>query len=146
MHYNPTSVKASTDCVTYLGDSGTLGSVVMESCDLRWNQTLQLYKESPLLKKLLTNKMRSSSNISMTYNRPVVLGDQCINATTLALKTALKETFVDLVTPISGWRRIKDTVSNMAALALPSGEGYLGPFSFWDPRLLLAARRRLLIE
>lgn len=139
MHYNPTSVKLAEETVQDLGESKRLGSVVIESCDIRWNKTGELYEESPLLKKFLNNEMRSASNTAIKFGRPVVLGDQRINITSSAVKEGLKETFLDLVNPIDGWKRFFTKVSSAVEVALPTGKGYLNAFGFLEPRLLLAA-------
>lgn len=139
MHYNPTSVRLAKDTIEDLGQSDKLGSVVIESCDIRWNKTGELYEESPVMKKFLINEMRTASETAMLFKRPVVLGDQRINITSTALKNGFKQTFSDLANPISGWQRLFNEISEATAMALPTGPGYLGPFGFFDLRLLLAA-------
>lgn len=139
MHYNPTSVQLAKNTIQDLGESDKLGSVVIESCDIRYNKTVELYEESPLLKQFLDNEMRTARDTAMIYNRPVVLGDQRINITTTAMKDSIIETCLDLVNPISGWSRFWKDVSASANLALPTGEGYLNAFAILDPRLLIAA-------
>ena len=139
MHYNPTSVRLTQDVIDDLGKSNKLGSVVIESCDIRWNKTGELYEESPLIEKFLSNEMRMGSDMALTYQRPVILGDQRINITTTALKNGFKQTFVDLTNPINGWKRFANELSGAAKVALPTGPGYLGLFGFLDLRLLLAA-------
>jgi len=139
MHYNPTSVRLAQDTVEDLGMSDRLGSVVIESCDIRWNKTGELYEESPTLKKFLSNEMRSACDTAIKYGRPVVLGDQRINITSSAVKEGLKETFADLVNPVNGWGRFYEKVSEAVDVALPTGKGYLNAFGFLEPRLLLAA-------
>ena len=41
MHYNPASIKLATDSINELAFDGKLGSIVIESCDIRWNATLE---------------------------------------------------------------------------------------------------------
>lgn len=139
MHYNPTSVRLTQDVIEDLGKSSKLGSVVIESCDIRWNKTGELYEESPLIEKFLSNEMRMGSDMALKYGRPVILGDQRINITTSALKNGFKQTFVDLTNPVNGWKRFTNELSEAARVALPSGPGYLGLFGFLDLRLLLAS-------
>jgi hypothetical protein len=138
MHYNPASVKLTEDTIRSLGNRNMLGSVIVESCDIRWNKTMQLYNEKPLLKRILNNEMRTASDIAVSYDRPVVLGDQRINITTDALKSSLKQTVTDLVTPPTGWVRFADEVGQAWKETVPlGGDGYLSAFSFFDPRLIL---------
>ena len=138
MHYNPTSVQLAMDTIQDLGKKNKLGSVVVESCDIRWNKTAELYNEKPYLKKLLDNEMRTACDVAFSFNRPTVLGDQRINITVDALKASLKQTFQDLVSPPTGWKRFGEEVSKAWEETVPlGGEGYLNAFSFLDPRLLL---------
>ena len=139
MHYNPTSVRLAKTTIEDLGTQNRLGSVIVESCDIRWNKTAELYEEKPFLKRLLTNEMRTACDVAFQFERQVVLGDQRINITTDALKTTLKETFVDLVSPPTGWKRFVDEVGQSWKETVPlGGKGYLTAFAFFDPLLLLA--------
>jgi hypothetical protein len=139
MHYNPTSVRLAKTTIEDLGNQNRLGSVIVESCDIRWNKTAELYEEKPFLKSLLTNEMRTACDVAFLFQRPVILGDQRINITTNALKSSLKETVVDLVTPPKGWKRFVDEVGQAWEETVPlGGEGYLTAFAFLDPLLLLA--------
>jgi hypothetical protein len=139
MHYNPASVQLAKTTIEDLGTQNRLGSVIIESCDIRWNKTAELYEEKPFLKRLLTNEMRTACDMAFSFDRPVILGDQRINITTDALKSSLKETFVDLVTPPKGWKRFLDEVGQAWEETVPfGGKGYLSAFAFFDPRLLLA--------
>ena len=139
MHYNPSSVKLAEDTITTLAEKNMLGSVVVESCDIRWNKTMELYDDKPLLKKFLNNEMRTACDVAVSFDRPVVLGDQRINITTDALKANLKQTALDLVTPPTGWKRFAKDVKQAWDETVPFGGpgGYLNAFSFLDPRLLL---------
>ena len=139
MHYNPSSVKLAQDTITTLAEKNMLGSVVVESCDIRWNKTKELYDDKPLLKKFLNNEMRTACDVAVSFDRPVVLGDQRINITTDALKANLKQTILDLVTPPAGWKRFAEEVKQAWDETVPFGGpgGYLSAFSFLDPRLLL---------
>jgi hypothetical protein len=139
MHYNPSSVQLATDTITTLGENNMLGSVVVESCDIRWNKTKELYNDRPLLKLFLNNEMRTACDLAVSFDRPVVLGDQRINITSNALKESLKQTALDLLTPPKGWQRFASEIKEAWEDTVPFGGpgGYLGAFSFLDPRLLL---------
>lgn len=138
MHYNPASIRLAQESIQLLGNQNRLGSVLVESCDIRWNKTAELYNDKPYLKKLLQNEMRTACDIASSYGRPTVLGDQRINITSEALKSSLKQTAVDLITPPTGWKRFAEEVSESWKEAVPfGGKGYLNAFAFFDPRLLL---------
>jgi hypothetical protein len=139
MHYNPSSVKLVRDTIQKLHDEDRLGPVIVESCDIRWNKTEELYKEKPMLKNVLENEMRTACDLAKKFGQPVILGDQRINITTNAMKETLKETVLDLLTPPSGWKRFITDVSQAWSETVPlGGKGYLNAFAFIDPRLLLA--------
>ena len=142
MHYNPSSIKLTEDIINELGRNNRLGSVVIESCDIRWNQTTAY---APPIKALLQSEMKAACDLATeSYRRPVVLGDQRINLTVASMKQGVKETFADLVAPFDGgWGRYWRTVTMAREEALPigkaSGDGtaYLNPLAFLDPRLML---------
>jgi pheromone shutdown protein TraB len=137
MHYNPTSIQLAEQTIECLAKDGILGSVIIESCDIRWETTTDMH---PILKKLLKSEMRGACDMAIAYNRPVVLGDQRINITLDKLKAGLKETIMDLASPWNGgWPRLYANITQAAVDALPVGEAYLNPTAFFDPKLLLAA-------
>ena len=137
MHYNPTSIRLAEQTIERLAKDGILGSVIIESCDIRWETTTDMH---PFLKKLLKSEMRGACDMAIAYNRPVVLGDQRINITIDKLKAGFKETIMDLASPWNGgWPRFYANVTQAAVDALPVGDAYLSPTAFLDPKLLLAA-------
>jgi hypothetical protein len=139
MHYNPASIQLTENTIQYLGREDKLGSVIIESCDIRWNKTAELYAEKPFLKTILTNEMRTACDVALSFNRPVVLGDQRINITSDALKSSLQQTLKDLVSPPTGWKRFVDEVQGAwEETQIQGGKGYLSAFAFLDPQLLLA--------
>ena len=142
MHYNPTSIQIVRDTIQSLGEDNTLGSVLVESCDVRWNTTMDLL-ETPRGKffaPVLTSEMKVASDEARRFGRPCVLGDQRINATGTSLGNTLRQTIVDAASPLNGgWVRLYQELSQAISIALPSGEGYLSANSILDPRLLIAA-------
>lgn len=139
MHYNPTSINLVSQTIEDLGQKNSLGSVVIESCDIRWNKTLQLRERTPFLKSILGSEMGAAQEKAFSFDLPVVLGDQRINITSAALKGSFKSSLIDLVTPPDGWRRFKDDVTQAWDEAVPSGDSqYLSPLAFLDPKLLIA--------
>mmetsp|Transcript_13298 Transcript_13298/g.31910 ORF Transcript_13298/g.31910 Transcript_13298/m.31910 type:complete len:469 (+) Transcript_13298:1402-2808(+) len=139
MHYNPSSIQLAEQTIQSLASNQQLGSVIVESCDIRWNKTLALYESKPWLKALLKNEMVASSDVALRYQRPVILGDQRINITTTSLKECFQETITDLASPPSGWKRFASDVGQAFDETRPfGGPGYLSAFAFFDPKLLLA--------
>mmetsp|Transcript_24865 Transcript_24865/g.44751 ORF Transcript_24865/g.44751 Transcript_24865/m.44751 type:complete len:358 (+) Transcript_24865:221-1294(+) len=136
MHYNPSSIKLATDSINALEADGQLGSIIIESCDIRWNATM----ESNLVKEALMSEMKAAHDLGMKYQRPVVLGDQRINITVSALKSGAKEAVLDLFQPWNGgWGRLTESISSSRKVAVPTGDQYLGLGSFLDPKLWGAA-------
>jgi hypothetical protein len=141
MHYNPASIKLATDTINQLAKKGKLGSIIIESCDIRWNATL----ENQFVQGQLMSEMRAAHDLGMLYSRPVVLGDQRINITVSQLKNGAKEAVLDLVQPWNGgWQRLFESISSARKEAVPFGEQFLGLDAFLDPKLLRAAPVSLL--
>ena len=138
MHYNPASIQLVEDTVEDLGATNMLGSVIIESCDIRWNKTQEIMDKknakttaavvandndndneaaqefidsNPNDKDFLGNEMRAAWEVATRYHRPTVLGDQRINITMDALKDSLKGTAKDLfLGGPSGWERSRDEI------------------------------------
>lgn len=152
MHYNPTSMNLAKTTIDKLGQENRLGSVLIESCDIRWEKTTEMYKQRPILKKFLNSEMRLAADTALSYDRPVVLGDQRINITSDSLKSSFMETLSDLTTPLSGWQRFVRELKQSYDETLPMGGGggggggdsddkdykYISASDFLDPKLLLA--------
>lgn len=138
MHYNPASIQTTEYTINELAKEDRLGSVVIESCDIRWNKTKELPQA---VQNLLQSEMKAACDLAGdTYQRPVVLGDQRINVTVSSLKRGFQETFVDLATPFNGgWGRLFRNVTEARVEAAPFGKQYLSPLALFDPRLVLAA-------
>lgn len=136
MHYNPRSIQLAVDSIDDLEADGRLGSIVVESCDLRWNATM----ENELMKDALRSEMKAAHDLGIKYNRPVVLGDQRINVTVAELKNGAKEAVLDLVQPWNGgWDRLTASIASARKEAVPFGDQFLGLGSYFDPKLLAAA-------
>ncbi|KAL9185382.1 hypothetical protein ACHAXT_003159 [Thalassiosira profunda] len=135
MHYNPASIKLAEDSINALAAEGKLGSIVIESCDIRWNATME---NNQMVKEALLSEMKAAHDLGIQYERPVVLGDQRINITVDGLKSGAKEAVLDLVQPWR-WGRLFESISSAREEAVPVGPQYLGLESFFDPKLLGAA-------
>lgn len=136
MHYNPRSIQVALENINDLAVEGQLGSIVIESCDIRWNATL----ENELMKDALMSEMKAAHDLGMKYSRPVVLGDQRINITVAELKKGAKEAVLDLVQPWNGgWGRLADSILTARREAVPFGDQFLGLGSYFDAKLLAAS-------
>ncbi|KAL7460250.1 hypothetical protein ACHAXS_000712, partial [Conticribra weissflogii] len=141
MHYNPASIRLATDTINALAAEDKLGSIIIESCDIRWNSTL----ENEFIQSALQSEMRAAHDLGLLYQRPVVLGDQRINITVAQLKNGAKEAMSDLIQPWNGgWQRLFDSIRTAREEAVPLGSNFLGIGSFLDPKLLLAAPASLI--
>jgi len=139
MHYNPYSIQVAENTISDLAKKDQLGSVIIESCDIRWQTTNDL---NPLLQKFLQSEMRAACDVALEANRPVVLGDQRINITVDRMGRAFQETIFDVVRPDQGgWQRIWSNITSaFVETSAPKGEdNYLGATAFLDPKLLLQA-------
>jgi hypothetical protein len=70
MHYNPTSIELATNTIQALAEKNELGSVIIESCDIRYDSSKTM---SPFLKTILRSEMGAACDVALAYNRPVVL-------------------------------------------------------------------------
>lgn len=140
MHYNHVSIKIAENAINELASADKLGSIIIESCDIRWNATL----ENDFVRSALQSEMRVAHDLGIDYCRPVVLGDQRINITVNRLKEGVKEAMMDLVRPIGGWERLYKSIDNARRDALPFGDEYLGIEAILDPKLLSASPVSLL--
>jgi hypothetical protein len=138
MHYNPASIQLTEDVINELARDNKLGSVVIESCDIRWNQTKALPKR---IQKLLQSEMKAASELaSQTYQLPVVLGDQRINITLASLTRGCQETVVDLFMPWNGgWNHLWSNITAAIEDAVPGSQTLARGTSFVDqvPLILL---------
>merc|ERR1719162_779826 len=147
MHYNPTSIQLAKNTIEKLGMVDELGSVIIESCDIRWEDSQTM---DPVTKRVLRSEMGAASEKAFSFNRPVVLGDQRINVTISNLRSAFKETVIDLSLPPKGWQRFARNISAAWEETSPSSNendslyNYLNFRDFLDPKLLLAAPVSLL--
>ena len=137
MHYNPTSIQLAKETIQNLAQANKLGSIVIESCDLRWNQTDSM---NPLFQKLLNSEMKAACDLALEYDRPVVLGDQRINVTVQSMAEGFRETLSHVVNPVTGWSKLATDLTAARKRALPFGDdANLNFASLLDPKLLAAA-------
>ncbi|OEU17985.1 hypothetical protein FRACYDRAFT_184300 [Fragilariopsis cylindrus CCMP1102] len=154
MHYNPASISLVENTLEELGSTNKLGSVIIESCDIRWNKTQEILDKNPNPndKDFLGNEMRAAWEISsLKYNRPTILGDQRINVTVDALKASFKDTVQDIfIRGPNGWKHSLEEIQEGWSQTTPINNDNLLPseknqglqglnaLSFLDPRLLIS--------
>jgi hypothetical protein len=155
-------IRTTRWCSSWTAASAAPASQILEFREPRTNVTvvlmgamhynptsIQLAFDTVILSKFLQNEMRTACDVALQYNRPVILGDQRINITSVALKETLKSTVIDLLTPPTGWKRFYDDVQQYFQEAAPLGQVedandgtrtlYLNALSFFDARLWIAA-------
>merc|ERR1712238_406906 len=99
MHYNPASIELVEQTVEKLGRQDKLGSVIIESCDIRWNktQTIMDKKNTKLQEKAekqanakaeQTSSLVSDSSTAanITLNKDDLLGNEMVAAWEVASK------------------------------------------------------------
>ena len=87
---------------------------------------------------MLKSEMSTASDITIQdFKRPVILGDQRINTTGVALKDGFKDALADIFVPVTGWKRFYDKLKPAIDDAVPTGPGYLGGADVFDLQLLL---------
>lgn len=156
MHYNPRSIELAKSTIEEYAEKDELGSVIIESCAIRWRKTIDLLSPSnpstnPNIlqtlqkqwrlfakQKLFYNEMYAAEETAKRYNIPVILGDQLINETSASIGNGFKRTLKDLIQPFQGWERIKQDLQNTYPIAMPSGEGYLGIEDYLNLQLLIS--------
>jgi hypothetical protein len=137
MHYNPASLALAKKTIIELAEQNKLGSVVVELCDLRWKSAKNI---NPVLASVISSDMVTAGELALSYNRPVVLGDQRISATMAYMQNAFKETLRDIIQPHNGgWQRIASDVTRGWSEVIRMENNYLGPLAILDPKLLAGA-------
>ena len=88
MHYNPTSINTVKSTIESLAQTNNLASVIIESCDERYNATQELLSSprASILERVLTSEMSVAKNVAFEYDVPCILGDQRINVTGVSVK------------------------------------------------------------
>lgn len=133
MHYNPSSIQLAEETVRNLKPS----SVLVESCEKRWERTMKKQGRGTLLRSILDNEMQSATEAceDLIPGGRIVLADQAIEETNKRMKDTLVSSLKD--TLFFRWKDIYDDIRDGYNQAVATeGEGYLGIRDFLDPRLL----------
>ena len=136
MHYNPHSIALSREVAS------KSSTVLVESCDKRWEKTLRNQAKGSWRRFLLDNEMQAATEIvEETHGEAarVVLGDQAIELT----NARMKETFIASLKDIATlrWDRVVDDLKTgyELAIAVPDNrkDEFLDASDFFSPKLTL---------
>ena len=134
-HFNPASIELADRVVREEAAGGRLRCVALESCETRWNATLEQAPAGSMLRSVLDNEMQAAAEAGTCFGAHTALVDQRIEDTIDRMGQLLMLTLTDLATPWSGgWSRISDDIRQASAQVL--GSGGLGAFAL-DPALVL---------
>lgn len=137
MHYNPHSIAVARDTVRNLRETRALGSVVLETCDKRWEKTQAFQPPGSFMRNLLDNEFQAAAEEA--GSSAIILGDQPIADLGTSMKTLAKQTLIDLGTPWDGgWKRYADDVSDAVKREVNAAKGGVeSPAEVFDASLLL---------
>ena len=138
MHYNPHSINLAKDVVEREAAKGRLRAVAVESCETRWNYTLNTQPAGSFLRSLCDNEMQSGSEAAEAAGASVVLADQTIEDTGARISQLAALTLVELLTPWNGgWSRIaEDLQAGFAQLTVGEDVAGIGPSALLNPWLV----------
>ena len=143
MHYNPWSISLAAETIKALAIRDQLHSTVIESCPDRWKKTLERQPQGSIFRALFDNEMQTAADVSLSFSRSLVLGDQNITITNTRMMQLFAESILDLMNPFNGgWSRISDEIKSIAAKIIikkPNDRKYLSFGDFFSPYLLLGA-------
>jgi len=97
-------------------DDGTFGCLVLESCEKRWQKTLEFQRKGTVRRKLLDNEFQAAQEL-VEDQQKVSLGDQSIDDLGANMKRIFKETLED-VKSIDGWKRVREDLVRYSATEL----------------------------
>lgn len=133
MHYNPSSILLAEETVRTLKPS----SVLVESCEKRWERTMKKQARGTLMRNILDNEMQAATEAveDLVPGGTIILADQPIDETNARMKDTLVNSLKDIA--FFRWKNIIDDVMEGYNQAVATeGEGYLGLSDFFDPKLL----------
>merc|ERR1740136_609816 len=119
MHYNPHSIDKTKAIIRSYGERGQLASVIIETCDTRWNRTQSLQPSGTLLRRLLDNEFQTAAEVASTYydygttigSGRVVLADEDIDDNDRRINEAFRSSVRDYLNPLGGgWTAISNDI------------------------------------
>ena len=78
MHYNPRSIELVHEMTSKAIEDGTFGCLVLESCEKRWEKTLEFQRPGTIRRQLLDNEFQAAQELVEDQSQ-VSLGDQSID-------------------------------------------------------------------
>jgi hypothetical protein len=111
MHYNPRSIELVSTMTKKEIEDGTFGCLVLESCEKRWQKTLEFQRKGTIRRKLLDNEFQAAQELVEDQGK-VSLGDQSIDDLGANMKRIFKETLEDVFNPVDGWKRVREDLVN----------------------------------
>ncbi|CAJ1344574.1 unnamed protein product [Effrenium voratum] len=125
MHFNPFSTFCARRIAWELASNESLGAVVLEMFDDRWERMQALHPEGSAMRSLLDNEMQAVSETASTLQIPTTFGDMSDEDLDAVFTELTDRTLDDSRTP-SGWMRIwRDLVDSFSPLmsdTRPAGE------------------------
>lgn len=116
MHYNPRSIELVHEMTSKAIEDGTFGCLVLESCEKRWEKTLEFQRPGTIRRQLLDNEFQAAQELVEDQSQ-VSLGDQSIDELGQNMKRIFKETLED-VKSIDGWKRVREDLVRYSATEL----------------------------
>ena len=62
MHYNPRSIELVHEMTSKAIEDGSFGCLVLESCEKRWEKTLEFQRPGTIRRQLLDNEFQAAQN------------------------------------------------------------------------------------
>ena len=106
MHYNPHSIKKVEEVIKAYGSTDRLGSLVIESCEERWEITQRIQPMGSKLRSFPDNEFQAAAELADQYGARIILADENISRNNERVNSALIQTVQDLGSPPKGWERI----------------------------------------
>ena len=116
MHYNPRSIELVSEMTSKAIEDGSFGCLVLESCEKRWEKTLEFQRPGTIRRQLLDNEFQAAQEL-VEDQAQVSLGDQSIDDLGQNMKRIFKETLED-VKSIDGWKRVREDLVRYSATEL----------------------------
>eukprot|EP00467_Chlorarachnion_reptans_P005826 CAMPEP_0114491638 /NCGR_PEP_ID=MMETSP0109-20121206/3117_1 /TAXON_ID=29199 /ORGANISM="Chlorarachnion reptans, Strain CCCM449" /LENGTH=263 /DNA_ID=CAMNT_0001668405 /DNA_START=141 /DNA_END=932 /DNA_ORIENTATION=- len=136
MHFNPTSIAKAKKTVKELAEKKQLSSVVIELCDTRWKNMEKRYPKGSVRRRLLNNEMQAAGDVASDYGVNVVLGDSPIAEILNQIKSKARQTMIDIISPINGWKSILEDFRAFLTRRKGKNTPGLSPLDLLDPILL----------
>jgi len=150
MHYNPHSIAKTRAIIRSYGESDRLGSVVVESCDLRWKLVQKTQPAGSCLRAVLDNEFQAAAEAGEGFTgSDAVLADEDVGDNDARINRAFLSSVRDWLDPFGGgWTAISDDILRGYAESVdpaslceqtPPASAYLDRSDLLDPGMLRGA-------